>query len=249
MTLPDARPPGDAGPSGHGLELRWPTVMTRDGDPEAVVVDVVNEGDARWIPTGESLLAFGAITAPGAPPPGIAFAFAGGPRRAVALDPGDRTRVPVSIPDGDWAELEPGPHDVHAVLISPHVRAAEPLRVTITAEMIARRCAAVARVPRHDADAVRRSREATIAWLRARTAAGDALVALAGELARAASAADAVARIRALLDTDESTAQLLLGTPLDMLLPSAVAAGRRELADAEERRDASARAADASGPA
>ncbi|MFH6780535.1 hypothetical protein ABOY03_15260, partial [Clavibacter michiganensis] len=81
------------------LELRWPTVMTHDADPEAPVVDVVNVGAERWVPReGDAFLAFGAFTERGAPAPGISFAFAGGQRGAVALDPGDRTRIPVAIP-------------------------------------------------------------------------------------------------------------------------------------------------------
>ncbi|RIJ43512.1 hypothetical protein DZG00_16685, partial [Clavibacter lycopersici] len=105
------------------LELRWPTVMTDGGDPEAPVVDVVNVGADRWIPReGDAFVAIGAFTEPGAPVPGISFAFTGGQRGAVALDPGDSTRVPVAIPAGDWAALRPGPHDLHVALVLPRAR-------------------------------------------------------------------------------------------------------------------------------
>ncbi|MBM7411082.1 hypothetical protein JOE38_000905 [Clavibacter michiganensis] len=237
MTAPDdPRAPDDDRPA---LELRWPTVMTDGGDPEAPVVDVVNVGTERWIPReGDALLAFGAFTEPGAPAPGIPFAFAGGPRGAVALDPGDSTRVPVAIPAGDWAELRPGPHDLHAALVGPHARRAGPLRVTVTAEGIARRRpVATSGRPPTDSD-MRRSYDARIAWLRTRVAAADALVPLGSELAAVASRAEAVARIRLLLDLDEEHAQLVLHTQLQDLLPYSAEATRREVAEAVTRRDA-----------
>ncbi|WP_317232959.1 hypothetical protein [Clavibacter capsici] len=240
MTAADApRPPEDD--SRPALELRWPSVMTRDGDPEAAVVDVVNVGDARWIPRdGDAFLAFGAFTEPHAPVPRIAFAFAGGPRGAVALDPGDRTRVRVAIPDGDWAELRPGPHDLHAALVGPHARRPDPLRVSVTAEAVARRRAAIAATrggPPTEED-LRRSYDARIAWLRTLVAAADAREPLVAELAGVASREDAVGRIRTLLDLDAEHAQLLLHTQLQDLTPYAAQGTRREIADAVLRRDA-----------
>lgn len=238
MTAPDdPRTPDDDRPA---LELRWPTVMTDGGDPEAPVVDVVNVGGERWIPReGDAQLAFGAFTEPGAPAPGIPFAFAGGPRGAVALDPGDSTRVPVAIPAGDWAALRPGPYDLHAALVGPHARRAGPLRVTVTAAALARRrpAGAVPGGPPADAD-MRRSYDARIAWLRTRVAAADALGPLVAELAAAASRGEAVERVRGLLDLDEEHAQLLLNTRLQDLLPYAAEANRQELAEAVLRRDA-----------
>ncbi|MBF4619399.1 hypothetical protein ITJ44_15085 [Clavibacter sp. VKM Ac-2873] len=241
MTASDDVPP-------PALELRWPTVMTDGGDPEAPVVDVVNAGAERWAPReGEAFLAFGAFTEPGAPAPGISYAVTGGPRAAVALDPGDRTRVPVAIAAGGWAALRPGPHDLHVALVGPSARTAGPLRVGITAEAIARRRpAARSGRPPTDADLLR-SYDGRIAWLRTRVAAADALGPLVAELAGAASRADAVARIRALLDLDGEHAQLLLDARLQDLLPYAAEATRREIADAVRRRDA-LRSASAPGP-
>lgn len=238
MTAPDSpRPPDDDRPA---LELRWPTVMTDGGDPEAPVVDVVNVGTERWIPReGDAQLAFGAFMEPGAPAPGISFAFAGGPRGAVALDPGDSTRVPVAIPAGEWAALRPSPYDLHAALVGPHARRAGPLRVTVTAEALARHRSADAAPGSPPADAdMRRSSDARIAWLRTRVAAADALGPLVAELAVVASRAEAVERIRGLLDLDEEHAQLLMQTQLQGLLPYAAKATRRELAEAVLRRDA-----------
>ncbi|PPF87780.1 hypothetical protein C5C03_09365 [Clavibacter michiganensis] len=221
------------------LELRWPTVMTHDADPEAPVVDVVNVGAERWVPReGDAFLAFGAFTERGAPVPGISFAFAGGQRGAVALDPGDRARVPVAIPAGDWAALRPGPHDLHVALVGPSARTAGPLHVGITAEAIARRGrVATSGRPPTDADP-RRSYDARIAWLRTRVAAADALGPLVAELAGVASRAEAVERIRGLLDLDEEHAQLLLRTQLQELLHHSAEATRREVAEAVMRRDA-----------
>ncbi|WP_086520329.1 hypothetical protein [Clavibacter michiganensis] len=237
MTAPaDPLAPDDDRPA---LELRWPTVMTDGGDPEAPVVDVVNVGTARWIPReGDAFVAIGAFTEPGAPVPGIPFAFGGGPRTAVALDPGDSTRVPVAIPAGDWAALRPGPHDLHVALVLPRARRAGPLRVTVTAEAIARR-RPVAKSGRPPTDSdMRRSYDARIAWLRTRVAAADAHVPLVAALAGVASRADAVARIRALLEVDGEHAQLLLHTQLQDLLPYSAEGTRREVAEAVTRRDA-----------
>ena len=238
MTVPDAsRPMDDDRPA---LELRWPAVMTDRGDPEAPVIDVVNVGSERWIPReGDAFVAIGAFTEPGAPVPGISFAFTGGPRGAVALDPGDSTRVPVAIPAGDPADLRPGPHDLHVVLVGPRARPAGPLRVDITAEAVARRRAGAAtrKAPPTDDD-MRRSYDARIAWLRTRVAAADALGDLVAELAGVASRADAVARIGALLGVDEEHAQLVLHTQLQDLLPYAAEATRGEVAEAVRRRDA-----------
>ncbi|CAQ01441.1 Pr6Pr family membrane protein [Clavibacter sepedonicus] len=225
-TSADPRSPDDGGTS---LELRWPTVMTHDGDPEAAVIDVVNVGAGRWIPReGDAFVAIGAFTEPDAPAPGISFAVAGGQRAAVALDPGDRTRIPVAITAGDWAALRPGPHDLHIALVGLSARTAGPLRVDVTAEAIARR-RPVDRSERPPTDSdMRRSHDARISWLRTRVAAADALVPLVSELAAVASRAEAVARIRTLLDLDEEHAQLLLHTQLHGLLPYAAEAIRHE---------------------
>ena len=230
-------PDGAAGGPRAALELRWPDLMTRDGDPAAAVVDVVNVGDARWIPAaGDAFLAFGVLTEPGAPAPGIPFAFVGGPRGAVTLDPGERTRLAVSISTSAWAETRPGPHDLHVALIGPSARTAVPLRVDLTAETIARATGSGAR-PGPDAAELRASYAARIAWLRVRLAAGDALVPLAERLAGAASDAEAVARIRALLDVDDDHARRVLQSPLREFLPPAADATRREVAEAVRQRD------------
>ncbi|QGV67012.1 hypothetical protein [Clavibacter nebraskensis] len=237
MTAPDdPLTPDDDRPA---LELRWPSVMTDGGDPEAPVVDVVNVGTERWIPReGDALLAFGAFTEPGAPAPGIPFAFAGGPRGAVALDPGDSTRVPVAIAAGDWTGLRPGPHDLHAALVGRHAHRAGPLRVTVTAEAIARRRPVDGSGrPPTDSD-IRRSYDARIAWLRMRVAAADALGPLVAELAGVASRAEAGERIRGLLEVDEEHAELLLHAQLQDLLPYSAEATRREVDEAVLRRDA-----------
>jgi hypothetical protein len=237
MTAPeDARTPDDDRPA---LELRWPSVMTDGGDPQAPVVDVVNVGAERWIPReSDAFVAIGTFTEPGAPVPGISFASTGGPRSAVALDPGDSARVPVAIPAGDWAALRPGPHDLHVALVLPRARRAGPLRVTITAEAIARRRPVdTSGRPPTDSD-MRRSYDARIAWLRTRVGAADALAPLVAELDGVASRADAVGRIRALLTVDAEHAQLLLHTQLQDLLRYSADATRREVADAVLRRDA-----------
>ncbi|OUE27929.1 hypothetical protein [Clavibacter michiganensis] len=110
--------------------------------------------------------------------------------------------------------------------------------MTVTAEAIARR-RPVARSGRPPTDSdMRRSYDARIAWLRTRVAAADALGPLVAELAGVASRADAVARIRGLLDLDEEHAQLLLHAQLQDLLRYSAEATRREVAEAVLRRDA-----------
>ena len=56
----------------------------------------------------------------------------GGSSPAFALDPGEYARVHVDIQPGQWHDLQPGEHELHAILVDLGVRTAEPLRIMLS---------------------------------------------------------------------------------------------------------------------
>ncbi|AJW79208.1 hypothetical protein [Clavibacter michiganensis] len=226
--------PDDAA-RGPALELRWPSVVRDDPDPEALVVDVVNVGDARWVPVA-SFHTVGGLTPTGGVARGIDFAFVGGTPGAVPLDPGDSTRVPVHVATSEWRDLEPGEHEARATMPSLGIRTADPLPVRVTAAMIARHVPGA--VTALGAAADRGAVETQITADRARLAAGAELEALGATLARAESHEDAIARIVDLIGVDAEGAQQVLSSFVRWLLPYEMAETRRRLARSESRRDA-----------
>lgn len=132
----------------QGLVLRWPPFVEEQQDPSELAIDIVNAGATRWTPENEGFRAVGALTAPG----GTEFSFgwvSSAADRAVPLDPGEYARVPVQLQlQSDPTSLEPGPFDLH-VVVELGLRLAEPLRVELTAELVARQ---VAKQNRHRAD-------------------------------------------------------------------------------------------------
>ncbi|AZH81898.1 hypothetical protein EAO79_02535 [Plantibacter sp. PA-3-X8] len=133
----------------QGLVLRWPSFVEEQHDPSELAIDIVNAGTTRWTPENEGFRAVGALTAPG----GTEFSFgwvSSAADRAVPLDPGEYARVPVQLQlQSDPTSLEPGPYDLHVVVVELGLRLAEPLLVELTAELVARQ---VAKQNRHRAD-------------------------------------------------------------------------------------------------
>lgn len=117
---------------GHGLALRWPATAGDPFDPSLVVVDVTNEGNERWHPSGDSFHTVGVIARKGEATTAGTLALIGGSSPAFALDPGEYARVHVHIQPGQWQDLQPGEHEVHALLVDLGVRTAEPLRIMLS---------------------------------------------------------------------------------------------------------------------
>lgn len=80
----------------RGLALRWPAAVRRDAAPDAFAVDIVNTGDVRWEPDGDSFHVMGTAGEPGDGTVSLGWASMGG-MRAVPLDPGEYARVPVQV--------------------------------------------------------------------------------------------------------------------------------------------------------
>jgi hypothetical protein len=124
----------------RGLSLRWPGVSSDDPNLDQLAVDVVNDGDERWIPAGDSFYAAG-ILAPadddGPWAKGVSFGYVSGQFRAFALDPGEYARIQVTIGSDQWQSVRPGPYRLYARLVDLPVRTESPLDVQLTAATIA----------------------------------------------------------------------------------------------------------------
>ncbi|MGM1018472.1 MAG: hypothetical protein ACQEW8_13140 [Actinomycetota bacterium] len=198
----------------RGLELRWPDSVRAGGDDVTYAIDIVNAGDTRWTPDDDGFLVVGAFVQPGES--GFNFGWmASGQHAAVALDPGEYARVPVVINGRVWSDLEPGKHDLRAVLVSLGL-SAEPLAVDVTPEQIARNKPVHSRATR-SADEQRQAMEERIAALRARIAAAGALPAVVTAVEAASTSEDAVANIRRLLGVSAAAAEQIWHTPLQQL--------------------------------
>ena len=122
----------------RGLVLRWPETTRSEPDFDRLALDVVNAGEHRWRPDGDSFIAIGFIARPnGEPGPG-SFALVGGGSPSFALDPGEYARVAVSLGANQWEGLEPGRHEISATLMDLDVRTEPALDVQLTAELIER---------------------------------------------------------------------------------------------------------------
>ncbi|KRC61411.1 hypothetical protein ASE14_11070 [Agromyces sp. Root81] len=120
----------------RGLVLRWPETTRTEPDFDRLALDVVNTGEYRWRPDGDSFTAIGFITRPGGGPGSGSFAFVGGGPPAFALDPGEYARVQVSLNPNQWEGREPGRHEISAVLMDLGLRTVASLEVQLTAELI-----------------------------------------------------------------------------------------------------------------
>jgi len=184
----------------QGLVLRWPPLVEEQQDPSELAIDIVNAGATRWTPENEGFRAVGALTAPG----GTEFSFgwvSSAADRAVPLDPGEYARVPVQLQlQSDPTSLEPGPFDLHVVVVELGLRLAEPLRVELTAELVARQ---VAKQNRHRADPAseRRAFDRQIEAEQLRVGARQSWPEIAEVVGSAVSDDEALERIAAVLGT------------------------------------------------
>ncbi|CAH0263053.1 hypothetical protein [Plantibacter cousiniae (nom. nud.)] len=192
----------------QGLVLRWPPFVEEISDPTQLVIDVVNLGHSRWSPEGDSFHAIGALTEPGE----VTFGFAwmsSAQQRGVPLEPGEYARVHVHVQErATPTELREGPCDLHVVVVELGLRLAEPLRVELTAEMVARQ---VAKQNRHRADPAseRRELDRHIGDERVRSDARRSWAAIADVVGSTMSENESLARIAAVLDcTTEQAASV-----------------------------------------
>lgn len=136
-----------------GLVLRWPETTRSEPDVDALAIDIVNTGSERWRPADDSFHIVGSLRVPGEPDPTFYYAYVGGTHPALPLDPGEYARTRVAVESSIWNDLEPGIHEVLAMLTDLGLRS-EPLMVEITAETIAvRRAQLRARLERFARDA------------------------------------------------------------------------------------------------
>lgn len=220
-----------------GLELRWPAIVEGEVDSDAFVIDVVNVGEQLWTPDrDDSFHTVGVLT-----PQGVTtFAFgwvSSGHQRAVPLGPGEYARLSLIIDRTAWADLQPGPHDLHAVLPELNLRSPQPLRVDLTAEVIAQHQVRATHQLR-DADQRRQSLEDRIGHLSARLYASEAFTALAEAVATARSDEEALALIGTVLDRDRNAAQSVYHSPLSEFRPGNADVLRRQIEELTQRLDA-----------
>lgn len=124
-----------------GLSLRWPPLSRSEAADDVFVIDIVNTGDSRWRPDGDAFVVAGVLAAPGSDHTGAGFGFFGGQHPAVPLDPGEYARVPVSISEQQWSDLEPGHYEVRAALVMLPVAPATALTIEVTQAQIDRHAA------------------------------------------------------------------------------------------------------------
>lgn len=217
----------------RGLELRWPLVMSdRENLPAAsrteFVIDIVNVGDVRWHPDGDGFQVVGVFVGAGATEFSLGWASSG-KSRPVPLDPGEYARVPVTIGSGAWAELEPGEHVLHAVLVDVNLPVANPLVVELSAEDIERH-----RTPareRHMTPELRQRNTALeLERLRTQLAATTALGPLVEALSENTTRRQALATISSLLSCDAGAAEGVWMASLGELLPLAAPEIRARMA-------------------
>lgn len=219
------------------LELRWPPMMTTTGAAaDEYVIDIVNTGDTRWIPDGDGFHVVGVFTEPGTTDFGFSWASMGhGP--AVPRDPGEYARVSVALNQGTRADLVPGRHDLHAIMVGLNLRPEHPLAVDLSSAQIARyreRWRGRSSSP----DDRRRMLDLQVQRLRAQIAAGASLVAVAEMVAAAESDAEAVISLATLLDCDEAAAQAAYDSALRELRPGYAPTLEERLTETTRLRDA-----------
>lgn len=123
----------------RGLALRWPEVTRSEPDLDRLAIDVINTGDSRWRPIGDSFHVVGTLQRRrGEEQGGFFFGFVGGADPAFPLDAGEYVRVRVTIDANQWRDLQPGRYQVNAMLAQLGVRAESPLELELTEELIKR---------------------------------------------------------------------------------------------------------------
>ena len=221
----------------QALELRWPSFVAEVADPSELVIDIVNAGATRWTPEQEGFHAVGALTAPGETE--FSFGWMGSATdRAVPLDPGEYARVPIQLQlPSEPTSLQPGPYDLHVVIVALGLRPAAPLRVHLTADMVAR---LVARQHRHRSDPAseRRAFDREIEAEQLRIGARRSWPAVAEVVGSAASDDEALERIAAVLGTTTDQAASVYDASLRAMVRADASRRDERLQELIRRRDA-----------
>lgn len=214
----------------RGLTLRWPAAVPPDSGPDAFAVDIVNTGDVRWEPDGDSFSVVGTAAPVGEDEVYIGWATMGGPR-AVPLDPGEYARVPVQIAESAWATLTPGAHALHALLVPLMVRS-EPLRIEVSAQTIE-----VARMAERsrNSDRHRPAMEQDLRRQRVILDATSRLPDIAAAVDGTATEDEALAAIQARLGVDSAGAREVFQASVSDLHVSSSAWRRDRIAETEQR--------------
>ena len=220
----------------EGLRLRWAPLSGEEASDGVFVIDIVNAGEARWRPDGDPFFVAGHVARPGARPASMGFGYFAGQHPAVPLDPGEYARVQVSISDSQWASLESGRYELHAVLAGLPVRTAEPLVFTLTPQQIDRRASRLRSRRRTPADEVRAARDSHSHQAALLSGAAN-LEEVARAVLDAADTDEAVAAIARLLDRDESAGRAIVHSPLAQFTAGSVRDMRTHIAQIEKELD------------
>ena len=220
----------------QGLVLRWPTLMQGASGTDGFVVDVVNTGAHRWIPNGDGFHVVGVFTEPSVTAFYVGWADSA-QRRAVPLEPGEYARVSVEIMPNAWERLEPGPHDLHAVLVSLGVRTEAALSVNLSQETI-RSHQRQGRRSQPTPDDRRRVIDDEMARTRSLLAAGAAIDHVTAAITAANSDQDAIARLGELLNLDQAAAEIIYNSTLHQLRPGNAAQLHHRLDSLHRHREA-----------
>lgn len=198
---------------GSGLRLQWPAVTTSNPDLERLWIDIVNDGEERWLPDGDGFHVAAGFVRTGQIGAGL-LAFVAGREGAFPLDPGEYGRVRAHLDLSGLDGMEPGEIEVHAWLVDLSIRTVDPLRIQITSEMLKHRRAAVeARPPRPDDVAARQA--SRIAMLRTVLAARERLREIVEILLeRSTDRKQTIDRIAELLECSPGDAQHIYSTSL-----------------------------------
>ena len=130
--------------------MRWPPAA-ENAPIGQVFIDVLNTSAERWIPTPlDHFHTVGILVAAGAStglPGGYAYAYGGGQPDAFILDPGEYTRVHVTVSSNIVIDAGPGSHSLYAAVPALNMVSEHPLSLTITEEDLKK--AAPQRPPHH----------------------------------------------------------------------------------------------------
>lgn len=196
----------------RGLALRWPEVTRSEPDLDRLAIDVINTGDSRWRPNGDSFHVVGTLQRQGEKQGAYFFAFVGGADPAFPLDAGEYVRVRVTIDANQWRDLQPGRYQLNATLAQLGVRAESPLELELTEELIERHRPRPTRSgPPTDQRPAMMER---LEMIRGLLAARENLGALVEIITTASSDDDARQNIQELLDCPPSVADAIYSAPL-----------------------------------
>lgn len=197
-----------------GLALRWPDVTRAEPVVDQLAVDIVNTGEERWRPNGDSFHVVCTIQpADALDTRAASFAFIMGQDPAFPLDPGEYARVRVVVDANQWRSLQPGRHHLHAVLAELDVRTDEPLKLELTDELIERHRPRVGPPPPPRSEQRSALRE-RLSVVRALLAARDRLDAIVEIVVGASSDDEARLGIQKLLDCEPSAAEVVYSASL-----------------------------------